>query len=82
MFSKTLTHVGSFNTNNTSRKELSCSTSQSKVVERRTKSEDLLEPSAHGFFEKLFGFSRKRDQHICSIHEGDESPNPPSEGDE
>ena len=28
MFSKTLTHVGSLNTNNPSRKELSCSTSK------------------------------------------------------
>ena len=82
MFSKTLTHVGSLNTNNPSRKELSCSISQSKGGEKMTKSEDSLEPSVHGFFEKLFDFSRKRDQHICIIHEDDESPNPPLEGDE
>ena len=69
------------NTNKPSRKELSCSTSQSKGEEKRTKSEDSLEPSVHGFFEKLFGFSQKRDQHICSIHEDDESPNSPSKGD-
>ena len=76
MFSKTLTHVGSLNTNNPSRKELSCSTSQSKGKEKRTKSEDSLEPSVHGFFERLFWFSPKRDNPICSIHEDDESPNP------
>ena len=81
-FKKHLTHIGSLNTKKPSRKELSCSTSQSKGEEKRTKSEDSLEPYAHGFFEKLFGFSRKRDQCICSIHEGDESPNLPSEGDE
>ena len=81
MFSKKLTNVGSLNTNNPSRKELSCSTSQSKGEEKRTKSEDSLEPSVHGFFERLFGFSPKRDQPICSIHEYDESPNPSSEGD-
>ena len=40
MFSKTLTHVGYLNTNNPSRKELNCSTSQSKGKEKRTKSED------------------------------------------
>ena len=56
MFSKTLIHVGSLKTNNPSIKELSCSTSESKGEEKRTKSEDSLEPSAHGFFEKLFGF--------------------------
>ena len=47
MFSNTLTHVGSLNTNNPSRKELSCSTAQSKGKEKRTKSEDSLEPSVH-----------------------------------
>ena len=57
IFSKTLIHVGSLNTRNPSRKEISCSTSQSKGEEKRTKSEDSLELSAHGFFEKLFGFS-------------------------
>ena len=82
MFSKKLIHVGSLNTKKPSRNELICSISQSKGEEKRTKSEDSLEPSAHGFFEKLFGFSQKRDQHICRIHEDDESPNPPSEGDE
>ena len=82
MFSKKLTHVGSWKTNNPSIKELSCSTSQSKGEVKRTKSEDSLEPSVHGFFEKLFGFSRKRDQHIFIIHEDYESPNPSSEGDE
>ena len=59
MFSKTLIHVGSLNTKNPSRKELSYSTFQSKGEEKRTKSEDSLEPYAHGFFEKLFGFSPK-----------------------
>ena len=72
MFSNKLIYVGSLNTKNPSRKELICSTSQSKGEEKRTKSEDSLEPSAHGFFEKLFGFSEKRDQHICSIHEDNE----------
>ena len=57
MFSKSLTHVGCLNTNNPSRKELSCTTSQSKGEEKRTKSEDSLEPSSHGLFDKLFGFS-------------------------
>ena len=74
MFSKTLTHVGSLNTNSPSRKELSCSTSQSK-------GKDSLEPSVHGFFERLFGFSPKRNQPICSIHENNESANPSLEGD-
>ena len=78
MFSKKLTHVVSLNTNNPSIMELSCSTSQSKGEEKRTKSEDSLELYAHGLFEKLFGFSQKRDQCICRIHEYDESPNPPS----
>ena len=64
MFSKKLTHVGSLNTNNPSRKEIICFTSQSKGEEKRTKSEDSLEPFAHGFFDKLFGFSPKRDQPI------------------
>ena len=59
MFSKKLTHVGSLKTNNPLTKELSCSTSQSKGEEKRTKSEDSLEPSTHGFFEKLFGFSER-----------------------
>ena len=81
-FSKTLKHVGSLNTNNPLRKELSCSTSQSKGKEKRTKSEDSLKPSVHAFFERLFGFSQKRDQPICSIHEDDESPNLPSKWDE
>jgi len=81
MFSKKLTHVGSLKTNNPSTKELSCSTSQSKGEEKRTKSEDSLEPFVHGFFEILFGFSPKRYEPICSNHEDDESPNPSSEGD-
>ena len=81
MFSKTLTHVGSWKTNNPSRKELSCSTSQSKGEEKRTKSENSLEPFVHGFFEILFGFYPKRYEPICSNHEDDESPNPSSEGD-
>ena len=76
MFSKTLIHVGSLNTKNPLRKELSCSTSQSKGEEKRTKSEDSLEPSPHGFFEKLFGFSPNIDQPICRNHEDDESTNP------
>ena len=57
MFSKTLIHVGYMNPKKPSRKELICSSSQSKGEEKRTKSEDSLEPSAHGFFEKLCGFS-------------------------
>ena len=81
MFSKKLKHVGSLNTNNRLRKELSCSTPQSKGKEKRTKSEDSLEPSIHGFFERLFGFSPKIDQPIYNIHEDDESPNPSLEGD-
>ena len=71
----------SFRSIKSSIEELSCSTSQSKGEEKRTKSEDSLEPSTHGFFEKLFGFSWKRDQRICRIHEDDESPNPPSKWD-
>ena len=59
MFSKKLTHVGSLKTNNPSTKELSCSSSQSKGEEKRTKSEDSLEPFVHGFFERLFGFFQR-----------------------
>ena len=80
MISKTLKNIVYFNTNNPSRKELICSTSQSKGEEKRTKSEDSLEPSVHGFFERLFGFSPKRDKPIYSIHEDDKSENPSSEG--
>ena len=59
IFSKTLTHVGYLKTRKPSRKEISCSTSQSKGKEKRTKSEDSLEPSVHGFFERLFGFPQR-----------------------
>ena len=64
MFSKALTHVGSLNTNNLSRNELICSTSQSKGEEKKTKSEDSLEPSVHGFLRNYLGFP-KREINVC-----------------